>query len=125
MDQSSSHGGDGLLTALGEPDAAPVDNPSWTYAAELGDFAVYERRLATRVLEAHASPDGEGFYLGHLRAVLAAATDFADDAFVRVFAPTLYEADDGRSQHWFNGVRIEDTLAMKRTDLMTDRPASD
>jgi hypothetical protein len=44
--------------------------------------------------------------------------DHSDDAFVRVFRPTPYEADNGGGEHWFHGILIEETLASRRTDLM-------
>lgn len=106
-----------LGKALGETNPAP-DTESWKYAAEGEDFDVRERRVANRFLEAYADRDGEGFYLGHLRAVVAAAGDYGDDAFVRVAQVTPYGADDGRGEHWFNGIVIQETMASRRTDLL-------
>ncbi|SHU67059.1 Uncharacterised protein [Mycobacteroides abscessus subsp. abscessus] len=109
-----------LWTALGETAPAPTGHPSWEYAKEGQGFNIRERRVANRYLEAHISPSGDDYFsLGHLRAIVAAAADYDDDAFVRVNNISRYEIDelDG-DEHWFNGVVIDETMASRRTDLM-------
>ncbi|RDB48051.1 hypothetical protein FK530_22535 [Tsukamurella conjunctivitidis] len=107
------------------PDSAraPVDNESWKWA-DNGAFEVIERGVASRIIEAiePVDSDGDGFMLGNLRAALAAAADYPDDAYVRVVRPKLYELDDGRDEHWFDGIVIEHMLGTRRAELMKLHP---
>ncbi len=107
-----------LFEALGATTPAPATNASWRYAKDGDDFRVCERRVAERIFEACTNSDREGFYLGHMRAVLAATADYGDDAFIRVSGVAAYEADDGGGEHWFNGVVVTEVLASRRTDLL-------
>lgn len=105
----------------------PADDESWHWAKEWADegaFTIVERREAKRTVEAYEIPDsdGEGFYLGHLRAAVSAAETYSDESFVRVLRPALYEDDDGRDEHWIYGVVIEDFVPADRTDLMAPPP---
>lgn len=100
----------------------PTDSPSWDWAAS-GSFDVVERCVATRRIEAIELDDGEseGFLLGNLRAALAAAAAFPDEAFVRVVRPKKYEADEEDrmlDEHWFDGLVIEQTIGARRTELL-------
>lgn len=102
----------------------PADDESWQWAKEWADegtFTIVERREAKRTVEACEIPDsdGEGFYLGHLRAAVAATDTYSDEAFVRVLRPALYEDSDyGRDEHWIFGIVIQDYAPGDRTDLM-------
>ena len=106
----------------------PTGSGSWEWAAS-GAFEVVERCVAFRRIEAIERDDegSEGFLLGNLRAALAAAVDFPDEAFVRVVRPKKYEADEedrNLDEHWFDGVVIEQALGSRRIELMRAGEAS-
>lgn len=62
--------------------------------------------------------ESEGVTLTELRAIVAATEDYPEDSMVRVLGVTLCEDDDGRGEHWINGIKVVDIVGeTSRGDL--------